>query len=319
MPGPIVSVNVPCYRQLPLATRAVASVLAQEFSDFELTLFDDGAADDYREYVGLLGDRRVRYVRNPTRRGAIANMFYAITAGDAPYSLAFHEDDLLAPGYLRAAVQWLDANPRCGFVVAPLRSFQNETETGASAGLARPSATPPAEEWITFDTGADFLRSLFRGIEPMFGSVVYRRAALAGVTPRHEHYATLVDRPFLLSILERWTGALVANPPMAWYREHGSADARHRTMTGEHVLHLFETYRADLPSPIADADRALFDAYAGYWLPALLALVPNDAQPPRHRVLLRAWRAGLYDVRRSPTFGRKRLLASLLAPGRSGR
>jgi glycosyltransferase involved in cell wall biosynthesis len=318
MPGPIVSVNVPCYRQLPLAKRAVASVLAQECAEFELTLFDDGAADDYREYVDSLDDRRVRYVRNPTRRGAMANMFHAIAAGDAPYSLAFHEDDLLAPGYLRAAVQWLDANPRCGFVVAQLRSFQNETETAASAGLARLYGPAP-EEWITFATGADFLRSLFRGIEPMFGSVVYRRAALAGVTPRHQHYATLVDRPFLLSILERWTGALVANPPMAWYREHGIADARHRTMTGEHVLHLFETYRAALASPLAAADRALFDAYAGYWLPALLAMVPDDAQPPRHRVLLRAWRAGLYDVRRSRTFGRKRLLASMLARGGSGR
>ena len=319
MRSPIVSINVPCYRQLPLAIRAVASVLAQEFTDFELTLFDDGAADDYREYVDSLQDRRVRYVRNPVRLGAMANMFHAIAAGDAPYCLAFHEDDLLAPGYLRAAIRWLDANPHCGFVVAQLRSLQNEMETVGAADGARPSTALQPEEWIAFDTGADFLRSLFRGIEPMFGSVVYRRAALAGVTPRHDHYAALVDRPFLLSILERWSGALIANPPMAWYREHGIGDARHRTMTGEHVLHLFETYRAALPSPIGDADRALFDAYAGYWLPALLALVPDDAQPPRYRVLLRAWRAGLYDVRRSRTFGRKRLLASMLARGGSAR
>jgi len=313
--NPVVSVNIPCYRQLPLAKRAVASVLAQDFSDFELTLIDDDAAEDYREFVEALGDDRVRYVRNPSRLGAMLNMFAAINTGRGRYSIAFHEDDLLEPGYLSAAARRLDDDARCGFVAATLRPFQHESEIGGSADRKQPAAAHRPEEWVAFDTAADFLRSLFRGVEPMFGSVVYRRAALDGVMPRHDHYATLVDRPFLLSILERWTGALIADPPMAWYREHAAGDTRNRATTGEHILNLFARYRAMFPAPMAPADQALFESYAGYWLPALLALLPPDTRPARHRVLLRAWRSGLYDPRQSRRFGRKRILASLLSRG----
>jgi len=298
---------MPCYRQLPLARQAIASVLAQDFADFELTLIDDGESDHYREYAQSLSDSRVRYERNQRRRGAMANIFHAIFSGRARYTVAFHEDDLMAPGYLRAAVDRLEANPQCGFVAARLRTFRDEL----------PEADPKSggTESKELKTAADFVRSVFRGVEPMFGSVIYRRAAVDGVAPDHDRYSTLVDRPFLLTILERWTGALVADPPMAWYREHGEGDRRNSAMTGDHILHLLETYRAVFPAPMTTDDRSLLLGYTGYWLPALLAMVPAEAQPPRHRVLFRAWRNGLYDPRRSRIYGRKRLIASMLSRG----
>jgi hypothetical protein len=296
---------MPCYRQLPLARQAIASVLAQDFADFELTLMDDGASDEYREFAQSLSDSRVRYERNLRRRGAMANMFHAIVSGRARYTIAFHEDDLMAPGYLRAAVDRLDADPLCGFVATPLRAFRDE--------LPDADRKSGDTEWAEFKTPADFLRSVFRGVEPMFGSVVYRRAAVDGVSPDHDRYSTLVDRPFLLAILERWTGALVADPPMAWYREHGEGDSRNRAMSGDHILQLLETYRAVFPAQMTADDRSLLLGYTGYWLPALLAMVPAEAQPPRHRVLFRAWRNGLYDPRRSRSYGRKRLIASMLS------
>jgi len=77
----LVSINVPCYRQLAQARRCVDSILAQSFRDFDLTLIDDGESDEYREYVRNIGDARVRYERNPSRLGAMGNMFQAITAG----------------------------------------------------------------------------------------------------------------------------------------------------------------------------------------------------------------------------------------------
>jgi glycosyltransferase involved in cell wall biosynthesis len=302
---PTVSVNVPCYRQLPLARQAIASVLAQDFADFELTLLDDGGADEYRDYAVSIGDSRVRYERNQRRRGAMLNMFQAIVSGRGRYSVAFHEDDLMAPGYLRAAVDRLEADSRCGFVATRLRPLGDDSSDADSK--------PGAAEWVDFKTPADFLRSVFRGIEPMFGSVVYRRAAVDGLVPEHDRYSTLVDRPFLLSILERWSAALVVNPPMAWYREHGEGDNRNQAMTGEHILRLLETYRAVFPAAMTAADRDLLLGYTGYWLPALLTMVRADTQPSRHRVLFRAWRTGLYDPRRSRVYGRKRLLASLLS------
>ena len=117
-PAPLVNVTIPCYRQLHQARRCVESVLAQSFTDFDLTLADDGDSDEYRAFAESLGDPRVRYRRNATRLGAMRNMFQAIGAGTAKYALAFHEDDLLGRNFLSATVGILESHPSCGFVAA---------------------------------------------------------------------------------------------------------------------------------------------------------------------------------------------------------
>src|SRR5262249_29965654 len=157
-------------------------ILAQSFGDFDLTLADDAASDEYRAYIEALGDPRVRYVPNPTRLGAMKNMFAAIARGRGKYVLVFHEDDLLAEGFLAAAIGILGRQPSCGFVAAELHEFRDEPDP---ADLARIVARPAHE---VFSTGADFLRAIFRGVEPMFGSIVYRREAIAGIEPELTHY-----------------------------------------------------------------------------------------------------------------------------------
>ena len=59
-------------------------MLAQSVEDFEITLLDDGASDEYRDYVRDLGDARVRYQRNPTRRGAMDAVLGAVFGAEVP-------------------------------------------------------------------------------------------------------------------------------------------------------------------------------------------------------------------------------------------
>jgi glycosyltransferase involved in cell wall biosynthesis len=302
---PLVSINIPCYRQLAHARRCIDSMLAQSLGDFEITLLDDGASDEYRRYVEALGDVRVRYERNPVRLGGMRNMFRAITAGRGTYSMAFHEDDLLGSHYLATAVSILERDPSCGFVAGELREF--EKEPSAEALRTRPEH--PAVE--RFASGADFLRIVFRGIEPMFGSIVYRRAAVADLQAAHEAFATLVDRPFLLSILARWSGAIIREP-LVWYRGHGDADSRHLAMSTEHILRMFSLYRATLPERLTGDDRALFYGSSGYWLFTLYRLTPAAGRPSLRQFVFRAWRDGLYNPRWSRGLGRKRLIESML-------
>jgi glycosyltransferase involved in cell wall biosynthesis len=292
---PLVSVNIPCYHQLDQARRCVESVLAQSLGDFELTLRDDGASDDYRDYVQQLRDPRVRYHRNPVRLGAMRNMFEAISAGAGTYTLAFHEDDLLGQHFLSAAVGVLEHHPDCGFVAAELREFTVEPTPEQLAT----HADHPAYD--LFGSPADFLRGILAGLEPMFGSVVYRRAALEGIAPAHGEYGTLVDRPFLMAIMRRWSAAVLRDP-LVWYRHH-SDTARHKGMSAEHILRLMALYRSTLPAPLSQHDQALFYTYSGYWLFALYDLTPDDQRPPFKQFLYRVWRDGLYQARWRGRFG----------------
>lgn len=303
--APLVSINIPCYHQLAHARRCVASVLAQTIGDLEIVLLDDGASDEYRSYVAALGDDRVQYRRNPERLGAMRNMFQAITAGRGTYTIAFHEDDLLGSHYLATAVGILERDPSCGFVGGRLREFTDEPSPEA---LERPASNPAVER---YGSSADFVRGILQGVEPMFGSIVYRRAAVADIQADHEAFATLVDRPFLLTILGTWSGAIIEDP-MVWYRRHGDGDTRHLAMSPEHILRLFARYRAELPAALTREDRALFYAFSGYWLFTLYRLVPPAQQSSLRRFVLRAWRDGLYNPRWSRGLGRKRLIALML-------
>jgi glycosyltransferase involved in cell wall biosynthesis len=304
---PLVSITLPCYRQLDLARRALDSIRSQSYSNLEITLLDDGASDEYAAFVQSLADPRVHYHRNPQRLGAMNNMFAAITAGHGEYTMAFHEDDLLSRGYIAAAAAILDANPSCGFVAAQLQEFRDEP---AASALSRESPHPACEQ---FPTAADLVRGILRSTDPMFGSVLYRRAALDGVTPDHQRYATLVDRPFLLSIVERGWTAVVIRDPMVWYRHHErEADHRHGAMTADHILRLLDVYRSKLPARLTKEDWALFFSYSGYWLFELYRLTPSNQRPAVWKFLFSAWRRGLYDPRARGHLGLRQIQRALL-------
>ena len=295
-PPPLVSINIPCYRQLPHLRSSLATILAQTFPDFEVNLLDDAQSEDYRDYAVALGDSRIHYSPNPERLGAMHNIFHAIFSGVGKYSLAFHEDDLLEPNYLAAAVNILESHPDCGFVAAEVRAFSE----GPTESLVRSTSDYPAYEM--FRSGADFVRGIFRGVEPMFGSVVYRHDAIAGLEPDHARFGTVVDRPFLLLILEKWSAAVIREP-VAWYRPHPEPDDRHRGMRSDHILELMKTYRALLPEKLSMRDKALFFSYAGDWLGILYHLTPEDQKPSFGRFLFQAWREGVYDPRWERRFG----------------
>jgi glycosyltransferase involved in cell wall biosynthesis len=298
----LVSVNLPVYHQLDLARRSVASICAQSYRDLEITLFDDGRSDEYKTFVAGLGDGRVRYQPNPQTLGAMKNMFHAIAAGSGASSIAFHEDDILGRHFVAAAVSILQRHPECGFVAAELREFKDEPSEEQLSLAADPGA------YDLIPSGADFVRAVCLGRNPMFGSVVYRRAALPREPVPHEEFGTLVDRPFLLTILERWSAAIIRQP-LVWYRHH-PGDERHGGMRASHILRLFATYRSTLPTPLTKNDRESFGKHAGYWLPKLYTLLPEEHRPPMGGFLLRAWREGLYDPFRG--YARKQIAWAVL-------
>lgn len=60
MRAPKVSVTLPTWNRLPLLRKAIDSVLAQTYRDFELIIADDGSTDGTRDYLEAIGDPRVR-------------------------------------------------------------------------------------------------------------------------------------------------------------------------------------------------------------------------------------------------------------------
>jgi glycosyltransferase involved in cell wall biosynthesis len=100
---PRVSIVIPTYNRAQRLRRALDSVLAQDFRDFEVLVIDDGSTDDTASVVRSIDDARVKYVAQDNGGPASArNRGVALASGSIITFL--DSDDLVLPGWLGAMV-----------------------------------------------------------------------------------------------------------------------------------------------------------------------------------------------------------------------
>lgn len=112
MSDPLFSVAMPAYQAQDVVARAVESVLAQTFDDWELVVVDDGSTDATSDVVRryVQADPRVRLVRQENAGcGAARNT--AVLASTGRFVLRFDADDELLPEYLERMAAFISANP----------------------------------------------------------------------------------------------------------------------------------------------------------------------------------------------------------------
>lgn len=66
--NPKITVLMPAYNVAKYITKAINSVLAQTFTDFELLIINDGSTDDTEKIVRSFSDDRIRLI-NQTNQG----------------------------------------------------------------------------------------------------------------------------------------------------------------------------------------------------------------------------------------------------------
>lgn len=113
---PRVSVCIATYNRKDYLRQAIASVLKQSFSAFELIICDDGSTDGTAEYIESLDDARLRYIRHTENIGKSNNMRSGFAAAKGRYFIKFDDDDRLTPDYLERTVAVLDDQPSVDFV-----------------------------------------------------------------------------------------------------------------------------------------------------------------------------------------------------------
>jgi len=82
--APRATVIIPTYNRAGVIGRAIQSVLAQSFHDWELLVVDDGSADDTESVIASFGDARIQFIRHRWNRGqsAARNTGIARARGD---------------------------------------------------------------------------------------------------------------------------------------------------------------------------------------------------------------------------------------------
>ncbi len=114
----LVSVIVPTYNRADTVKRAIASVQAQTFQDWELIVVDDGSTDDTSSLIAGLDPRMV--VIRQENQGISGARNTGLTSSTGQYIAFLDSDDEWLPHHLELCIAFLRAFPGEQFVTTEL-------------------------------------------------------------------------------------------------------------------------------------------------------------------------------------------------------
>lgn len=138
-----ISVIVPCYNSSAYLEPTVQSVLAQEMTDWEMILVDDGSTDATPEMIRRFAalDPRIRAVSQPNAgRAKACNLGAAQASPESVYLFFLDSDDLFLPDTLLRMSEYLNAHPEVGLLGC---QFQEIDPQGRPYGNAKRSRWVP--------------------------------------------------------------------------------------------------------------------------------------------------------------------------------
>lgn len=110
---PRVTVLMGVYNGLPHLERAMQSILAQTFEDWEFLIIDDASTDGSGDLIQRYAERdaRVVYQRNPTNRGLGAVLCAGVEMAKGEFVARMDADDISVPERLARQLAFFDEHP----------------------------------------------------------------------------------------------------------------------------------------------------------------------------------------------------------------
>lgn len=238
MSPPRISVLIPTYRYAGYLREAIDSVLAQDFTDFELLVSDDcsgdGSAAILREYAAR--DTRVRANVQPANVGMVQNWNWCLARARGELVKFVFGDDLLArPDTIGKMVAMLEAHPEAVLAACARNVIDEKSRIVEVASFCGSSGVHPAAETM--------VRCLEEGniIGEPTATMFRRSAAVRGFS---ETYEQMVDLEMWLHLLG--CGALIyTSEPLCGFRRHPLQRTEANRGKGVHnseILHLIRDY-----------------------------------------------------------------------------
>lgn len=210
---PKVTVVLPVHNGSQYLDEAVASILKQTFTNFELLIVDDNSTDEsgLKARYWQENDRRVRLLRNPQTQGLANALNAGLKKARGTYIARADCDDLYRPQRFALQVEYLDTHPAIALVGSAYQPFN---ANGKQAPITHPTQ-PLTIAWKMLANSA-FCHP----------SVMFRRSVLQRI-PGYPNTAA-EDFAFFSAIVHNWPASNIEEI-FVDYREHeGNTSATRR-------------------------------------------------------------------------------------------
>ena len=120
------TIVIPTYNRAKLIHRALDSVLAQTYKDWECIVVDDHSQDDTKVVVEqyVAKDKRFRYMLNERQKGACGARNTGILHANGEYISFLDSDDAYVPETLQSQHEAFANNPNWGMVYSRLAVYE---------------------------------------------------------------------------------------------------------------------------------------------------------------------------------------------------
>ena len=122
----MVSVVTLTYNRAHLIEDTIRSVLAQDYTDFEYLIVDDGSEDPTEEVLRRIPDQRLRYFRLPHSGKISALRNFALKESKGEFIAFVDSDDVWESKKLSAQVRVMQTHPEVGFVFSDVMLMKNQ-------------------------------------------------------------------------------------------------------------------------------------------------------------------------------------------------
>lgn len=116
-----VTIGLPLYNDARYLSKALDSLLAQSFTDFEILISDNASTDQSPQICAEYAkkDSRIRYVRQERNLGARDNFVFVLHQAGSEFFMWAASDDRWHPDFLQECVIALRRDPECAVAFCP--------------------------------------------------------------------------------------------------------------------------------------------------------------------------------------------------------